>query len=133
MALPSDPSDPSDLSDLPDDSVSSRTEPHQEDENSAPKGVELSIDQLSAEALRGLVEEFITREGTDYGSSNASLGASADPHSEWSLDEKVVQVNRQLESGDARIVFDLEQETVSIVPADALALHLRGAGGDRTD
>ncbi len=30
-------------------------------------GVELSPDDLSPEALRGLVEEFVTRDGTDYG------------------------------------------------------------------
>ncbi len=105
-----------------------------DDGNGAPKGVELNIDQLSSDALRGLVEEFITREGTDYGNSSAPLGAAADPHAEWSLDEKVAQVYRQLESGDARIVFDLEQETASIVPADELAAHLRAEEDfDRVD
>lgn len=67
------------------------------------KGVELDPDQLSPGALRGLVEEFVTREGTDYG------------HGDWSLEDKVAQVFRQLEQGEARIVFDLEQESASIV------------------
>jgi len=70
---------------------------------SVGEGVELDSDQLSPGALRGLVEEYVTREGTDYG------------HSDWSLEEKVTQVFRQLERGEARIVFDLELESASIV------------------
>ena len=74
-------------------------------------GVELDPDQLSPGALRGLVEEYVTREGTDYG------------HLDWSLEDKVAMVFRQLERGEARIVFDLEQESASIVTAPELALH----------
>jgi uncharacterized protein YheU (UPF0270 family) len=66
-------------------------------------GVELRPDQLSSDALRGLVEEYVTREGTDYGPGD------------WSLEDKVRQVYGQLERGEARIVFDLELETASIV------------------
>ena len=126
MALPSDPFDA--------ESAASSPEAGADGEDGGSKGVELSIEQLSEVALQGLIEEYITREGTDYGNSSSPLGAAADPHAEWSLEEKVAQVYRQLESGDARIVFDLELETASIVPADALAAHLRGVrdagGGD---
>ncbi len=66
-------------------------------------GVELPPDDLSPEALRGLVEEFVTRDGTDYGDV------------ERSVDEKIAQVMAQLASGEARIVFDLEAETATIV------------------
>ena len=66
-------------------------------------GVTVEADQLSPGALRGLVEEYVTREGTDYG------------HAEWTLEEKVAAVYRQLECGEARIVFDVEQESASIV------------------
>ena len=69
-------------------------------------GVELDPEQLSPGALRGLVEEFVTREGTDYGGGD------------WSLEDKVAQVFRQLNSGEARIVFDLESESASIVTRD---------------
>ena len=75
------------------------------------EGVELDPDQLSPGALRGLVEEYVTREGTDYG------------HRDWSLEDKVAQVYRQLECGEARIVFDLESGSASIVTAPELALH----------
>jgi len=59
---------------------------------------------LSAEALRGLIEEFITRQGTDYGAR------------EVSLDDKVQDVERQLHNGDASIVFDTVDESANIVP-----------------
>jgi uncharacterized protein YheU (UPF0270 family) len=75
--------------------------------------VVLSSEQLSESALRGLVEEFVTRDGTDYG--NAEL----------SLEEKVARLERQLASGDAKIVFDPESETVNVV----LARELRGKTG----
>ena len=76
-----------------------------ENENADSSGVELCPDQLSPDALRGVVEEYVSREGTDYG------------HAEWSLEEKVRRVLQQLDRGEARIVFDPERESVSIVPA----------------
>ncbi len=68
-------------------------------------GVELDPNQLSPGALRGLVEEYVTREGTDYGVE------------EFTFEQKVSEVMRQIESGEARIVFDTEMESASIVPA----------------
>jgi uncharacterized protein YheU (UPF0270 family) len=73
------------------------------DPSSVKSGVELEPDQLSPDALRGLVEEYVSREGTDYGEGD------------WTLEDKVSQVLRQLERGEARIVFDLELESASIV------------------
>jgi uncharacterized protein len=78
----------------------------------ASQGVELDPEQLSPGALRGLVEEYVTREGTDYGQGD------------WSLEEKVSQVLRQIDRGDAKIVFDLELESASVVTAPELALHV---------
>lgn len=60
---------------------------------------------LSAEALRGLVEEFVSRDGTDYGNL------------EKTLDEKVSVVMRQLEDGEVCLVFDREEERANLVPA----------------
>jgi uncharacterized protein len=65
--------------------------------------MQIPYERLSQEVLRGIVEEYITREGTDYG-----LRA-------YTLEEKVEQVYRALKSGDAKIVFDPETETCSIV------------------
>ncbi len=61
------------------------------------------MDQLSPEALAGVIEEFITREGTDYG------------HSEASFDDKQRSIRRQLEGGEALIVFDPETESANII------------------
>ena len=72
-------------------------------ESEGPQGIDLSPDELSAEALHGLVEEFVTRDGTDYGAAEAGLA------------EKVAQVIAQLRSGEARLVFDSETETANIV------------------
>ncbi len=79
-------------------------------------GVKLELDQLSAEALRGLVEEFVTREGTDYGDGRGDERRDQEgPGQDWTLEEKVAQIIEQLERGEARIVFDLELASASIV------------------
>lgn len=62
---------------------------------------------LSETALRGVIEEFVSREGTDYGP-------------EVSFETKVAQVRRQLESGIAVIVFDPESESCTLVTRDEL-------------
>lgn len=49
---------------------------------------------LAPDTLRNLVEEFVTREGTDYGER------------EFSLDDKVAQVLRQLEEGKVVLLYD---------------------------
>ena len=65
--------------------------------------VKIPYDQLSSEALAGLVEEFVTRESTDYGAV------------ELSMETKLSQVYQQLKSGKAFIVFDEESETCNIL------------------
>lgn len=65
--------------------------------------MEIPYDLLSKDALRSLVEEFVTREGTDYG------------HKEWDLDRKVEAVLRQLKYGEAVIVYDEQTSTPNIV------------------
>ena len=75
----------------------------------AREPVEIPPSELSPDALRGVVEAFVGREGTDYGAV------------ERSVEEKIDQVIAQLHSGDARIVFDPETETANIVLARELA------------
>lgn len=69
-------------------------------------GIKITYDQLSSEALQGVVEEFVTRDGTDYGEV------------EVSLETKVAQVMNQLKSGTAVIVFDQKTETCTIMRSD---------------
>jgi uncharacterized protein YheU (UPF0270 family) len=65
--------------------------------------IEVPHAQLSPDALRGVVESFVLREGTDYGER------------EYSLQQKVQHVLQQLDRGQARIVFDPNTETVQIL------------------
>ena len=65
--------------------------------------------QLSPEALSGLIEEFVTRDGTDSGYTRGSLA------------ENVAMVRRQLDAGQAVIVFDNRTHTCNIRPAESLS------------
>ena len=65
--------------------------------------MEIPYERLSAEVLNSLIEHFVLREGTDYG------------HGEYSLEQKVTTVKKQLERGDAIIVFDEKEESCDIV------------------
>jgi len=70
--------------------------------------VEVPADRLSAEALEALLEEFVTREGTDYGLHEHSLG------------QKKASVRAQLARGEAVIVFDARSESVTIARSSEL-------------
>ena len=64
--------------------------------------VEIPHTSLSPEVLQALIEEFVTREGTEYGRVDVEL------------ETKVAQVLAQLERGEAVITFDDETQTCSI-------------------
>lgn len=66
----------------------------------------IPIYKLSAKALKGVIEEFITRSGTDYGAVESSL------------ETKFKQVRQKLENGLAVLVYDDETETTNIFSAD---------------
>jgi len=59
--------------------------------------IEVPYTSLSQDVLRGVVESFILREGTDYGEQ------------EFSLDQKVSQVVKQLEQGKIFLVYDQKE------------------------
>ncbi len=65
--------------------------------------ISIPLDKLSAAAIDGLIDAFVLREGTDYGAV------------EFAHATKVAQVRRQLESGDAYIVFDPDTTTTTLV------------------
>ena len=65
--------------------------------------VEVPVSALAPEMLVALVESFVLREGTDYGDRT------------FSHEQKVAQVLRQLETGEARIIFDPLDSSVTIV------------------
>jgi len=65
--------------------------------------IEIPHEALSVAALRGVIESFVLREGTDYGEREVPL--------EW----KVAAILRQLERGEVHIVFDCASQSVDIV------------------
>lgn len=70
------------------------------------KAVKIPYEHLSPEALHGVVEEFVTRDGTDYGEV------------EVPLETKIAQVMAQIRSGKAVIVFDQETESCTVLRSD---------------
>lgn len=77
-----------------------------DDEPSPP--VEIPYAELSADALRGVIEYFVLREGTEYGEKDVSL------------DRKVADVLAQLERGEALIMFDPNTQSVNVVMKRAI-------------
>ena len=64
------------------------------------------MQQLSTEALNGIIEEFIMREGTDYGELEVSLQTKKD------------QLVQQLQQNKIVLVYSELHETVNLMPAD---------------
>jgi uncharacterized protein len=61
---------------------------------------------LSPEALQAVLEEFISRDGTDYGTH------------EWTLAEKVQQLKPLVLNGRVLIVFDPVAGQVTLMPKE---------------
>jgi len=65
--------------------------------------VEIPYKELQQNTLENLIEEFVSREGTDYGVQV------------YSMQDKVRHVMRQLEQGSAYIDYDAETSSCNIV------------------
>lgn len=65
--------------------------------------IEIDPKLLSPEALRSVIEAFVLREGTNYGDID------------YTLEEKVLQVQKQIQKGDVKIVFDQMSESVTLI------------------
>lgn len=73
-------------------------------------GVIIPHYRLSQAALQGLIEEFVTRAGTDTG------------YTDVSLEENVRMVMRQLKRKEVLIVYDEASQTANIVPLTSVYL-----------
>ena len=62
--------------------------------------------ELSADALQGVIEEFATREGTEYGLAEVPLAA------------KVAEIRRQIERGEVLVFFDTVMESCQLLTRD---------------
>jgi uncharacterized protein YheU (UPF0270 family) len=67
--------------------------------------IEVPHTRIEPDTLRRIVEEFVLREGTDYGTEPVSL------------ETKVRQVSAQLASGEAVVLFDSDLQSTHIAPA----------------
>jgi uncharacterized protein YheU (UPF0270 family) len=66
-------------------------------------GVEVPYLDINPETLRNMIEEFVSRDGADWGEAGGSMEA------------KIKQVLGQFESGKIKIVFDLTSQSANIV------------------
>jgi len=64
-------------------------------------GIRIPLDELSPETLRGVIEEFVTRDGTDP----------------FDAEPKIESVRRLLERGEAELWFDQATRSCNILPA----------------
>ncbi|WP_237068399.1 YheU family protein [Microbulbifer guangxiensis] len=67
--------------------------------------------QLDPDTLQNLLEEYATRDGTDYGEREVNLS------------DKVASLRRQLQSGEVVIWFEPGEESVNLVLAEDLRGH----------
>ena len=63
---------------------------------------------IAVETLQNLIEEFVTREGTDYGDYTLTLA------------DKVAAVRQRLDSGEVVILYSESNESVNIVERQSL-------------
>lgn len=83
-------------------------DPSQQDDAPAEGVLAIPYEQLSTEALQGIIDDFVCREGTEYG------------WQEYSLEQKRQQVLQQLQSGKATLLFDPIQQSCHIALTDEL-------------
>jgi len=76
--------------------------------------VDVPPSRVPEDSLRGLLEEFASRDGTDYGAS------------ETPLDERVRQLRRRLNAGEVALLFDVDSETWDLLPRDDARRMLEG-------
>lgn len=67
--------------------------------------VPIAHTDLAPDTLQNLIHDLVTRDGTDYGAV------------EKTTEQKAAALLRQLESGEAKLVFDLATETIGLMTA----------------
>jgi len=71
-----------------------------------PQFVEVPLERMAPQTRDSLLEEYASRDGTDYGLR------------ETPLESRVQQLLAKLQSGDLVLLFELEEETWDIVPKE---------------
>jgi uncharacterized protein YheU (UPF0270 family) len=68
--------------------------------------------RLQADVLQALLEDYASRDGTDYGERESTL------------QEKVERLQRQLRAGELQILHDIDSEQWDLVPSAEAELLL---------
>ena len=76
---------------------------YEQKQKPSEEGVEIPLDRIDADLLRGLIGEFVTREWEELGDAR------------FTLENKIAQVHRQLKEHKAKVVFDRSSNTANIV------------------
>ena len=74
--------------------------------------IEIPVERLELDVLDALLEEFATRDGTDYGEV------------ETSLEERVMQLKLQLQDTSLALLYDGDSEQWDLLPRDQAVLLL---------
>ena len=69
--------------------------------------IRVPVERLQAEVLDALLEEFASRNGTDYG------------HYDMTLEQKVANLRRQLDNNSLQLLYDGASETWDLLDAEA--------------
>ena len=69
----------------------------------AEQGLDIPYEQLDPETLIRMIQEFVSRDGADWGDAGCTL------------EDKVVQVMDQLRNKQVKIVFDLQTQTANFI------------------
>ena len=77
---------------------------HSRDEGTQEEPLEIPLERIPRETLTRMLEEFVTRDWCEPANG------------EYTLEQKVEQVLRQLRDRQAMIVFDQASETWNIIP-----------------
>jgi len=75
--------------------------------------------QLTPEALQGLIENYVEREGTDYGEQ------------EVDAEVKHSQILAQLKSGEVLIAYEEASESINLLTRQDYENHQRALGGEQ--
>lgn len=67
------------------------------------QGIVVPYDQINPATLRTMIQEFVSRDGADWGDARGTL------------EDKVKQVLAQLNSGRVQVVFDLNSNSANLV------------------
>jgi uncharacterized protein YheU (UPF0270 family) len=66
----------------------------------------IPLEQLNEDTLHAIIEDYILREGTDYGAIDATQT------------DKIEQIKLQLKQGSAVLVYSELHESVNILPRE---------------